>query len=496
MDKLTDCALQAEQNRLLSHDLRSAVSDILGGVTLLEQDSLSDANKAQIVRISAAANMVLRLLDAVKSGSSALDNAPAAMAAGPLAVVPFLQAVEQRWQGRLAGLAIDLQFRIDLTPECRVDCTSLDLERILSNLLDNAVKFSPKDGTITLEAREEAGNLRLHVCDQGAGFSASAREMLFSYEGRPENSEVPGSGLGLYIVWQIVQRLQGDVQVAFPDVGASITVILPLYRADTAGQSVPEPEPAGGKLQGMRVLLAEDNKTNQLVASQMLHVLGAEVSIAEDGIQAWEMLCRQEFDLALVDIEMPRKSGLELIRDIRGSEKAFSNMPLVALTAYFLADHQNRIMQAGANGVIAKPLTDIDALGVAINGFCRNGSGVAKAKKPVDQDTYNSLKKTMGETAFGGLVDKLLIDLQGVETRLEKAFQEQDRANLRSASHILISLAGAVGALELLKAAQSLNTAVHGVESDDLTSSGWLVLPLLRELIEYLETVHKEINGG
>jgi CheY-like chemotaxis protein len=496
MDKLTDCALQAEQNRLLSHDLRSAVSDILGGVTLLEQDSLSDANKAQIARISAAADMVLRLLDAVKSGSSALEKPSAARHSGPLSVVPFLQAVEQRWQGRVAGLALGLEFRIDLTAQCQINCAPLDLERILSNLLDNAVKFSPKGGKITLEAREEAGNLRLHVCDQGAGFSASAREMLFSYEGRPENSEIPGSGLGLYIVWQIVQRLQGDVQVAASDVGASITVVLPLHCADTAGQPAQEPDPAGGKLQGMRVLLAEDNKTNQLVASQMLHVLGAEVTIAKDGIEAWERLCRQEFDLALVDIEMPRKSGLELIRDIRRAEKSFSNMPLVALTAYFLADHQNRIMQAGANGVIAKPLTDIDALGVAINRFCRNEPVVAKAKKPVDLQTYNSLKKTMGKTAFGGLVDKLLIDLRGVQTRLEKAFRDHDRANLRSASHILISLAGAVGALELLKAAQSLNTAVHGVESDDLTSSGWLVLPLLRELIEYLETVHNEINGG
>lgn len=496
MDKLIDRALQTEHNRLLSHDLRSAVSDIVGGVLLLEQEALSDANKAQVARISAAADMVLRLLDAVKSGSFAQETTLPAQSSGPLVVVPFLHAVEKRWQGRVAELALDLQFTIELTPECRLDCSPLDLERILSNLLDNAVKFSPKGGKITLEAREEAGNLRLQVCDQGPGFCAAAREKLFAYEGRPEGSKVPGSGLGLYIVWQIIQKLQGDIVVASPDVGASISVILPLLHSDPEPCSAQIPDVSAAQLQGMRVLLAEDNKTNQLVAGHMLQVLGAEVTIAEDGIEAWDILCDHDFDLALVDIEMPRKSGLELIRDIRSSEKPFSNMPLVALTAYFLADHQTRIMQAGANGVIAKPLTDIDALGVAINGFLGVTDPVAKAKNPVDRDTYNSLKKTMGETAFGGLVDKLLIDLQGVQTRLKKAFHDHDRANLRSASHILISLAGAVGALELLKAAQSLNTAMHGVETADLAPSEWLVMPLLAELIEYLETVRNEIYGG
>lgn len=492
MEKLADRAFQAEKNRLLSHDLRSAVSDIVGGALLVEQESLSPNNKIQIARISAAADMILRLLDAIKGGEDALETP----FVRPVFVALFLGEIERRWLGRVADLAIELRFNIAVPSDCCLTCVPLDLERILSNLLDNAVKFSPKGGKIILDAQEENGFLRLQVKDQGPGFSAAARELLFSYEGRPEHSVAPGSGLGLYIVRQLTRQFQGEVEVGAPDVGACVTVLLPLKQSGVVAEHPAGPDMSAAQLQGLRVLLAEDNKTNQMVARHMLELLGAEVSLAEDGIMAWEILCKQKFDVVLLDIEMPRKSGIELIRDIRTSDRPFCDMPLVALTAYFLADHQTRIMEAGANGVIAKPLTDIDALGAAINGFCVGGAAIDKTISPVDAGTYNNLKETMGQTAFAGLVDKLLIDLQGVQTRLKRAFVGHDQAQLRSASHVLISLAGAVGALELLKAAQSLNTAMHSVESVDLASCERPILLLLDELIAYLESVRNEIDGG
>ncbi len=477
---------------MLSHDLRSAVSDIVGGVQLMEHETLSEVNKIQLARIAAAANMVLRLLNVVKRKSP-----PQGIhGAGPLFVAPLLQEIDQRWQGRAADVGVELRVNSMVSEQCCLDCTPLDLERILSNLLDNAVKFSPKGGEVTLDVQEASGFLQLRISDQGPGFSAAAREKLFSFEGRPESSIVPGSGLGLYIVYKITKQLQGEVWVPALNAGGCVTVMLPTRNTDVPLDALEQPEFVTPQLQGKKVLLAEDNKTNQLVAGHMLEILGAEVTLAQDGQEAWDILCEQAFDLALVDIEMPRKSGVDLIREIRASNLPFARMPLVALTAYFLSDHQSRIMAAGANGVIAKPLTDIQALGTAINGFCGFDGPADKTNCPVDSEIYTNLERTMGPAAFGGLVDKLLIDLSGAQTTIEKAFADKDPSQLRNTSHILISLAGAVGALELLKAAQSLNTAMQCAESVDLTSSEWSILPLLRELIEYLETVRNEINGG
>ena len=128
-------------------------------------------------------------------------------------------------------------------------------------------------------------------------------------------------------------------------------------RRRAAGADRRRPEPASA------VLLAEDNPTNQMVATQMLRALDAEVTVASDGIEALERFEAGEFDLVVVDIEMPRLSGLDVIRAIRARGDARAGVPIVALTAYAMREHRERIAEAGANGLISKPITSIEALG-------------------------------------------------------------------------------------------------------------------------------------
>jgi len=480
-----------EQNDLLGHDLRSAVFDMLGGLRLLDVEGMSDANKSHITRISASADMILRLLD---EGKGRVVVGDLASVEKPVDVNAFLSETALHWQDRIASQALELVYSIEVAKDKKLACSQLDLERILSNLLENAIKFSPTGSAINLEANEETGFLELRVRDQGPGFSAAAQKKLFSSDGRPEGATVPGSGLGLYIVHGIVKRLQGQVWVVPCAKGAEVCVKLPLSAREE------EPEAAAPKqaplLQGMRILVVEDNKTNQIVARQMLATLGAEVTIANDGIEGWDCLVRDRYDVALLDIEMPRKSGIELIRDIRACKQAFAQMPLIALTAYFMREHQVRIMQAGANGVIAKPLMSIEQLGLDILRYRGGRNALADVEIPVDAQIYANLKQTMGETAFQELLDKLLIDFTGVRKRLLQAFSSGSRDELRSGSHVLISLAGAVGAMELLNAAQSLNTAMHSFESVNLASCEQPLLGHLDALIEYLETVRDEYRGG
>ena len=106
-------------------------------------------------------------------------------------------------------------------------------------------------------------------------------------------------------------------------------------------------------LSGLRVLLAEDNPTNQLVAAQMLESLGASVLLAEDGAEALEIVAREPFDVMLVDIEMPRVSGIEVLRTVRGLSGPIAEVPMIALTAYVMREHRAAIDAAGADDSLA-----------------------------------------------------------------------------------------------------------------------------------------------
>lgn len=235
-------------------------------------------------------------------------------------------------------------------------------------------------------------------------------------------------------------------------------------------------------LSNLRILLAEDNKTNQLVATQMLGAMGASFKVASDGLEALEMLEAEPFDLALLDIEMPRMSGLELIKTMRSKPSPMGDMPLVALTAYVMREHRERIYGAGADGIIAKPLMSIEELGQSILDY-NNGkrswtenppakvqiSKVAESEV-VDRDIFDNLVETIGPDSTAELLAKLQADTDTVAEGLVRGQKHLDLSEIRSQTHILISVAGAIGAGSVQMAAQRLNTSANRQDSTEIES--------------------------
>jgi len=231
-------------------------------------------------------------------------------------------------------------------------------------------------------------------------------------------------------------------------------------------------------LSGLRILLAEDNPTNQLVATQMLECLGATVDLAVDGAEALEMVRRQPFDVLLVDIEMPRVNGIEVIRTLRCDPGPLARLPMIALTAYVMREHRAAIDAAGADGVIAKPILSIEQFGTEIRRFMRRrcltrpGPDIGTARDgavattrgyggAIDQDIFDGLAEAIGPEAMAELLEKVAADLLATRSRLERALAGADKAEIRAATHILISVAGAIGAMRVQGMARELNTAAH-----------------------------------
>ena len=257
-------------------------------------------------------------------------------------------------------------------------------------------------------------------------------------------------------------------------------------------------------LSGLRVLLAEDNPTNQLVAAQMLESLGATVLLAADGAEALEIVDREPFDVMLVDIEMPRVSGIEVIRTVRGSSGPIAEVPMIALTAYVMREHRAAIDAAGADGVIAKPILSIEQFGADILRFMRKrsdpagqepdhaGSGNHTAGPVIDQIIYDTLADAIGPAAMSELLGKVDPDIQAARDRLVGALDPIDLVEIRSATHVLISVAGAIGALPVQERAKQMNAAGH---RDDAAAVESDMQGLLGEIDRTLEYVRKQIGG-
>ncbi|MGB3317294.1 MAG: response regulator [Albidovulum sp.] len=476
---------------LLGHDLRAAVSDIIGGLRLIDHDSLDQAARLQLERVRASGEILARLLEEGLTIMLGGDDFAATHPAN-LQVERFLYDTEMRWSGRASekGLTFNLS-RGDDVPEV-LTLDRIALERVLSNILSNAIKYTDA-GAVTLDiSLSETGALRMAITDQGPGFSPEALTRLFEYEGRPDGNVKPGRGLGMHISKHMTGRLGGTISVEnLPERGARVTLELPpdVWAAAPAAKVVELPD-----LSRIKVLIAEDSKTNQTVIGHMLAKMGAVFEVAGDGVEALHWLEREDFDLALIDIEMPRLNGIDVIRTLRSNGRAYKNMPIVAITAYVLRANREAIYSAGADAILAKPLAGIESFGTAIanvlkrqsNGYSDGEALAVDASVEFDRTCFDRLIEVAGPEASKELLQRLATDLRNCERNLFAGLANGDLAAIRAETHVLIALAGAVGGKRLQALSQALNSGAHRRDKGALGGLGMETLAQLDRLIHFV----------
>ncbi len=443
---------------MLRHDIRGALQGVIGGIGQIDAAGLDARTREQVDRVAAAAQTLRALVCAV------LGDEPGPDETRPVDVAGFLRYVRRRHGGEASerGLVLEAAAEPGVPDGLRLDL--IPLARIADNLIGNAIKFS-KAGTVRLSvAQDPDGALIVRVADDGPGLAAAPAA------GEPDRS---GEGLGLKIVRSLAAGLGGEVQLANrPSGGAEATVRIPAGSVAAAARG----DSSAPDLAGLHVLLAEDNPTNQMVASQMLRSLNARVTVCNDGVEALECFESEPADLVVVDIEMPRLSGLDVIRAIRARSDARGQVPIVALTAYAMREHRERIAAAGANGLISKPITSVDALGRGLAAHVApllrrsapampaapvSAPGAAPAGPVIDLGIFDALCAAIGPDTMDELLDKVITDLLSAQRELAAALDPLERASIRGASHILISVAGALGAVRLEACARLLNAAAH-----------------------------------
>ncbi|SOC01810.1 response regulator [Rhodobacter maris] len=500
---VTDPADRARLGRimLLGHDLRAAVSDILAGLRLLPTQDLDPQTRLQLDRMRAAGEDMARLIE---EGIEIVTD----QTLGPLRqTVPLARLIcdtELRWRARAQekGLGFQVAMTPDVPMQIRLD--RIALERVLSNMLSNAIRHSDR-GTVRLmvscvpatpEYAPGAARLRLAVCDEGPGFTPALLDALRSGGRLPATG---GHGLGLLIARQMAERLEADLEVLNrPEGGAELRLSIPLAAVLPAELQIAQDRP---NLHGMRVLVAEDSALNRALLAHMLTTLGAECDTADDGVAALERLEQNRYDLALIDVEMPRLSGLELMRALRTGGGRHARLPIVAATAYVLRANRDAIFAAGADAMISKPIDTIDtlseAIGLALAGRSSAGASTPPAALPLlDVQVFEKLLPLSGPEGPQDLLARVLDDLGRVERGLVTGLSEGNPGTICADAHVLISVAGSLGAGPLRALAEDLARAARLQDAAAMQMIGRSVLVQTDRLIAHVRQKRHELGGG
>ena len=348
----------------MSHEIRTPLNAIIGLARLVQSSGLTPEQVARLGKIDASAHHLLSIVNDILDLSK--------VEAGYLAVerVDFdlLEVVREAWGAASARAEQKgLETRLEAEPglPAAVCSDPLRLSQVLMNLATNAVKFT-EAGVIRLRVAPEPGAapaVRFEVIDTGIGIAAAERERLFRPFEQADTSTTRrygGTGLGLAICRRFVEAMGGRIGVeSEPGRGSTFWFVLPMEPARGAAPKAERgiiPGDAGGRdPAGTRILLVEDDPINQEVAEEMLRLAGYEVDLAANGALALEKAAAGDYDLVLMDVQMPVMDGFEAARGLRAGGRHAAT-PIVAMTANVYQEDRERARAAGMNDFVAKPV--------------------------------------------------------------------------------------------------------------------------------------------
>ena len=220
------------------------------------------------------------------------------------------------------------------------------------------------------------------------------------------------------------------------------------------------------RLQNCHLLIVDDDASERHLLGQLLSNQGAQITAAADGPHAISLLAHSRFDALLVDIEMPRMSGLAVIRHIRSQTGPLARLPILAITAYRLRANKAAILAAGADGLLCKPVQDAEHLGKLVVQVLRQGILRDDAPPQVEPAQFQELLQMAGPKMAAELLNHLQNDLRAAERGLLAAAHGPDWPEVRRQTHVMIALAGTAGATLLHQLAQALNVLAHQPKPD------------------------------
>ncbi len=394
----------------MSHEILTPLNGVLGmAQALAEHGGLSAAQNDMVASMMGSGRTLMAIINDVLD-LSRIDAGRLAIAPADVDVVSGLHRVIDlfRPHAEEKGIALSLSLDLDLPRHLRFD--PVRTRQCLGNLLSNAIKFTDT-GRIIVSARlirhGEEGLLELAVSDTGPGIPASDLPVLFDAFWQADSASTRrhgGAGLGLPITLRLARMMGGDLTVeSEPGHGSTFRLTVVAHASDAISVEPDNATPA--TINGVRLLIVDDNPVNRKVTRMFTTPLGVTVTEAENGRDALGVLACESFDAVLMDMHMPVMDGAEAIRRIRAGEAGRKDIPIVALTADALSGDRERYLAMGANAYVAKPI-DQRELVATIVGLLQNARAIEHiAPEPEAQPVIPPAVRASDAGALEGLED-------------------------------------------------------------------------------------------
>ncbi len=370
-----NAASKAKANFLanMSHEIRTPISGIRGiSEMMCEVENRSSTDKEHLAMIKSSSDILLHVVNdilnfsRIESGKESIS--PEICDSADL----FKQVIEPIKSNYLHS-SVELKLEVSPSLPKIIECDKTKIAQILTNLISNAMKFTDQGEVIVYATIENDATLQISVTDTGIGIKESDQALIFSEFERVHTSyekSREGTGLGLAITKRLVEQLNGTLSVKSTfGSGSTFTALIPVVPMDEAADmnlhfenKVLEEKVAPCSINNC-VLLAEDNKVNQVYIKHFLEKNGYDITIVENGVEAVSHFSENDYSAILMDIQMPLKSGVQATEEIRDLEieKSLQKTPILALTASVTEEEQRTFLKAGMNEVIPKPI-DIELL--------------------------------------------------------------------------------------------------------------------------------------